>query len=1781
MSSISDMLKRLAANIQMADPQKPYELVNLHTMTDTTKLKLNNEEYVDTLPTNPEEHTLYLMKLPDSETRQAYIWRVPEGEPGHWETFGGGRVGEFIGEVDEETPHFPTTRPDGSSLVVHDYMTSSESAMYPFTIDGIAFNQFGDKVQWNGHNWEKVTTQGVTNIYMVLEDGTKVIVDKDEKDAALIGLDDSLTFFGNKLKHSFNEAIDPENPSTTKATSEKEVVEYIKTLDVDEVGEDAKYIKKIKEVDGKIEATLEPFDTEINKATTAATHKNAPTSKAVEDRIEKLDVEKKGADGKYIKYIEEVDGLIDPTLQPFDTKIDETTTAAHINAPTTKAVEERIKELDTTDDPLKNPHVSIAEIVTEEGEDKGKVQLYKVNEEDGIILRGDKDVLLAKVAHTGEAEDVHVKDVRLKFTADDVEEALEELYDTKLFNERVVSSLPTENIKGHTIYIKKISDDETESYIRDTVNNKWVPLSKFTDIPMLVGMINKNTEHFPDERESGDPLVNGDYVLAEDYGGADPFPFTVDGIVFNNEGEKAVWYQGIGWRKEVSGISNVKVDGTVLPKAIDDSVNLLTDDTLKYYGDPGDQKIGLDPKKVIPATGEIDPEVDDLKAPTVKAVRDAINELDTEDDITIAEIVQEGEHKDEITIYKLKEEDGILKRSDAGELYLKKVSWTGEAIDVNVQSTGFENDNVEDCLDELLLKKMWNEKVVAELPGPDPSDIDNHTIYIKDLGNNEYETYMYVEGEGKPDYWVMFSKVARVPMLVSEVSSIEKTPPIPTERPDSTPLVEGDYVVAVDSGEIDAFPFEILIPGGNTLVFESIGDMAVWSEENGWVMQPSYIKKIYLNNIELKKDKNAAVKVALDNTTLDYSTEDYQLKVKKHEEGILKADVDGMYVDVKTDKGLIIDANNKLDINNVDDILETSETDEIPNAKAVYDYVQEELEGVCYLDVEEATDDAYFFNEQPLELTPEQYYTKVSADNTFALIEDVGNKEDLLTEHNATLVAAINELVDIMRGSANVSFMKVAALPMTGERNKIYLIPTETINVYSRYIWSQTGEFVNIGTTEMDLSNYYDKVESDTSFARKDVYASENAFGITKVGEGIQVNGGVISVQDASGTLKGIMQVGTGLKVETGVVSAEIGTADFKTDALVTALSEASTDTEVPTAKAVWDEIAKHNIWYGTCASTKLTSHKIVDCEGFVLREGAVINVYFANGNTKADITLNINNGGRNNVNGYMDSVNGSMIWEAGSVVSFLYVNGAWTITSPARADVGSWGLSQVSSVAINGEAIANASVYAPVSKGADGQHVVSGANGIPVWENSKACWYGYCTNTAKENARVVVCDGFVLRQGSRISVVFSETNETTAMTMNVNNTGKYPIYASVGSVKKIPSAKCWGNGDVVDFVFTGNAWGMVKSAEADGEHLGLTRISNIKVNGFNTYAPEFYAPVGGGTTGQHLVSNGNSAPTWENSVACWYGTCNTAGAEPRKLVSCAGFVLRKGVRLAVKFTYANKADNILLDVNNDNCNQVFASNTDTMYQGIGAGQVVEFVYDGVRWMYVGPAKATESLYGASHVDTLTMNGKVNANPSFYAPVAQGLTGQILKSMGTNGAPVWVNPIDIVKKPALESAYPIGTVVTTVLDNNDAMIKTYGGVYWTLMDVDYGSSTKVMRANDSNEHVVTFSREGLNCVVNLTTKPTATYTETYPVVVAENVPEQFMPDMLYIGATMGALFNANGHGELIGRFYINSESNFEVITDVSRSGVLGKATMTYRINPKNIEKVVYKWVRTH
>ena len=104
-----------------------------------------------------------------------------------------------------------------------------------------------------------------------------------------------------------------------------------------------------------------------------------------------------------------------------------------------------------------------------------------------------------------------------------------------------------------------------------------------------------------------------------------------------------------------------------------------------------------------------------------------------------------------------------------------------------------------------------------------------------------------------------------------------------------------------------------------------------------------------------------------------------------------------------------------------------------------------------------------------------------------------------------------------------------------------------------------------------------------------------------------------------------------------------------------------------------------------------------------------------------------------------------------------------------------------------------------------------------------------------------------------------------------------------------------------------------------------------------------------------------------------YFGTCSTAAATQIKVVSCAGFELKTGSRIAVQFTYSNTASQPKLNVNGTGDKFICGIDGTSVITGIWREkETIDFVYDGTWWIALGCLYATTSEYGLTKLSSST-----------------------------------------------------------------------------------------------------------------------------------------------------------------------------------------------------------------
>ena len=138
------------------------------------------------------------------------------------------------------------------------------------------------------------------------------------------------------------------------------------------------------------------------------------------------------------------------------------------------------------------------------------------------------------------------------------------------------------------------------------------------------------------------------------------------------------------------------------------------------------------------------------------------------------------------------------------------------------------------------------------------------------------------------------------------------------------------------------------------------------------------------------------------------------------------------------------------------------------------------------------------------------------------------------------------------------------------------------------------------------------------------------------------------------------------------------------------------------------------------------------------------------------------------------------------------------------------------------------------------------------------------------------------------------------------------------------------------------------------------------------------------------------------------YGVCSTAAATAAKVVACAGFALKTGAHILVKFTVTNTVTPtavapLTLNVNNTGAKSIFYHGSAAFTASyVSANRVIEFVYDGTQYAVVGDWD-TNTRYSNMTGATTSTAGKAGLVP---APAA----GTLDRYLNANGE--WKVPPD-------------------------------------------------------------------------------------------------------------------------------------------------------------------------
>lgn len=205
-----------------------------------------------------------------------------------------------------------------------------------------------------------------------------------------------------------------------------------------------------------------------------------------------------------------------------------------------------------------------------------------------------------------------------------------------------------------------------------------------------------------------------------------------------------------------------------------------------------------------------------------------------------------------------------------------------------------------------------------------------------------------------------------------------------------------------------------------------------------------------------------------------------------------------------------------------------------------------------------------------------------------SIVED-GDKATISADVSADYYNK-HQINELMGDLDTVKFKIVNALPAIGAENVIYLVPKASPEVgYDQYIWDADASlFYPIGDTDIDLSDYYTKLQADAKF--QEILSNSSAIStVTDTTDFSQVSLGTKTVRQATGLSiwnyiksKMVGAISSVIMSDLGTSKAMATTSDGKigatlvtTDELYTLRGSDTTTTLQAQIDEIWDEMWK------------------------------------------------------------------------------------------------------------------------------------------------------------------------------------------------------------------------------------------------------------------------------------------------------------------------------------------------------------------------------------------------------------------------------------------------------------------------------------------------------------------------------------------------------------------------------------------------------------------------------
>ena len=223
--------------------------------------------------------------------------------------------------------------------------------------------------------------------------------------------------------------------------------------------------------------------------------------------------------------------------------------------------------------------------------------------------------------------------------------------------------------------------------------------------------------------------------------------------------------------------------------------------------------------------------------------------------------------------------------------------------------------------------------------------------------------------------------------------------------------------------------------------------------------------------------------------------------------------------------------------------------------------LEEIVNNYCYnLEYFTPTDIEGFFDGTQQEI---DYYSSLIKDDVVS--KNFLHSSKQIADDIAQSILEANEYTDsLLKNISSIQLEWCATnLPTTGENNKIYILPVTSgsgsTKVNTLNIWNNTSnDWVSIGNLEIDITQFYNKTEIDT---KMDLKANKTE---------VVANDKIVQTLDSATNSSDTVLSTSGLQTEMDK-KANNDEVIKKTD-ITTTIDSSSTDSQVPSAKSVYEK---------------------------------------------------------------------------------------------------------------------------------------------------------------------------------------------------------------------------------------------------------------------------------------------------------------------------------------------------------------------------------------------------------------------------------------------------------------------------------------------------------------------------------------------------------------------------------------------------------------------------------